>query len=294
MKNEDEDPVSEEEEQLEDEDDEEDEEDEEEELEGEEKKFLFLKAGDSCPKCPEGELEKLGLTDQLRCDECEVIFHHPDQMNAEEQGVARRLEEDVIAGIVRSVAFRVNEDLLDTLYEEKHTLEKLGAVVAKTIKIPRHTVNHAPVIVKTPTPALSGGSKAFIVICMIIMLVVPWALANAVFRQPAPVVNVAAPEVTINGSDIVDSLMTRRMDFDERTGLYIPLPAEADNPAQFRAACREVCAGHVRWTTRYPRGRDQERVPVPENPVLVNDPEHQICVCFSGDRVVRHVGWNTR
>lgn len=210
--------------------------------------------------------------------------------------VEAKLPDPKEEAFMEALAQRLHDKNVDNLYDTiidqvvDKTRELLPArtIVEKEIRV-------APTFVNVPV--LRSGDRALILTCVLILVVAPWVLSTYVFTpEPAepPVVNVEAPEVTVNGSEIVDSLMTRRLDFDERTGLYIPLPAAADEPAQFRMACREVCGGEVRWATRFPRGRGQERTEPPEHPVLINDPTTQTCVCFSGDRVTRFVGWNRR
>lgn len=114
-------------------------------------------------------------------------------------------------------------------------------------------------------------------------LVIPWfALSN----QPPPM---PAPNVVINGTELADSMMARNAEFNPDTGMFMPLPSAATDADVFTETCRDVCRAEARSSRSIRSIGD-----APDPRVLVNDPAHQICTCFSGFNIVRFVGWVRR
>lgn len=160
---------------------------------------------------------------------------------------------------------------------QKHELEYVKAVMVRPAQM-----------------TLSPKDKGAVLFTIVMMLMLPWVIARAVFTPhiPAAQIHVAAPAVAISGQELAESLMTHRLDFDSRTGLYMPLPPAAGDASVFSAACVDVCRAEARWPSTRPLRPGEEAPPPPR--VLVNDPTHQICTCFTGGSVRRFVGWERR
>lgn len=163
-----------------------------------------------------------------------------------------------------------SEKLIRTLKQEIKQADEWYAAVLK-----RERTN--------PKLVITAGDKALAFVALFVICVVPYALATVAYRPPAPVYS---PDITVevDPNRIAASLIDRA-EFDPSTGLFTPLPPEAEDADVFRQACNDVCRADGQWVVAR---RGEEPI---EPRVLVNDPEHRVCTCLTGTHIRRYVDW---